>query len=200
MANALRGGKRSYSSKVRRSSLAHHVVICRLLTLSLFRGTAAALFPTWTPFLSKTLLGNFVEDGGAEGRDVSQGQWLANTQVMGWDGGGKPERFGAALDKLELPDPARRNPLDTGYAPPDFYTTVTQSVHTNPWEESGSGPTKNKKADFTSDFRLTGGLRTQADKEAYTDKWIKEQEFAPMRFRTQMNGVQLVKEGGIPRQ
>ena len=110
---------------------------------------------------------------------------------MGWDSGRRPSRFGAALYTEPLPT-AHRNPLDTGYAPPDFYSTVTRSVHSDPRQQATKAA-----GSFKSDFKLTGGLLTQGDKDRYVDTWIKDKEFASTRFRTAMNGVQLSKEGGI---
>jgi hypothetical protein len=71
MANALRGGKKSYGGR--------------------------------------TLIGNFVEDGAAEGRDTTSSQFSTTSMSQQYTVSTKPGRFGAGL-YYEKPDP-NANPL-----------------------------------------------------------------------------------------
>mmetsp|Transcript_44196 Transcript_44196/g.89254 ORF Transcript_44196/g.89254 Transcript_44196/m.89254 type:complete len:154 (-) Transcript_44196:223-684(-) len=151
MANALRGGKKSYGGK--------------------------------------TLIGNFVEDGAAEGRDITSTQFSTTAMSQQYDISSKPGRFGAGLFYEK---PNMSNPLSSNYESKDFYTSVSKAVHVDP--KSGT----NTK-DFTSDFHLKGGPKTQAEIEEYRATWTKEdQSNKERRFRTNMNGLCLSKPGVTP--
>jgi hypothetical protein len=135
----------------------------------------------------RTLIGNFVEDGAAEGRDIMCAQFSTTQMSQQFDVSAKPGRFGAGLyfEKADLSS----NPLKGTYTSPDFYTSVTKGVHVDP--RSGL----NTK-DFTTDFHLKGGLKTEADLESYRATWTKEdQSNKERRFRTNMNGLCLTKPG-----
>jgi len=73
MANALRGGKKSYGGK--------------------------------------TLIGNFVEDGAAEGRDITSTQFSTTAMSQQYDISSKPGRFGAGLfyEKPNMSNPLSVN-------------------------------------------------------------------------------------------
>ena len=56
------------------------------------------------------------------------------------------------------------------------------------------------KHEFSTDFKLSGGLKTEKEKEDYRTTWTQEDESnKTRRFRTTMNGVSLSKEGGVDR-
>lgn len=48
-------------------------------------------------FSGKTLIGNFVEDGGANGRNIASGQFTTVAMSMNYTLSGKPGMFGAGL-------------------------------------------------------------------------------------------------------
>ncbi len=142
-------------------------------------------------FSVKTLLGNFVEDGGPEGRDVSSLKFTTVARLANYDYGAKPGRFGASLDAVKID---RSNPLGGTYTSPDFYKTVTSSVHCDPT----SGLHTN---DFTTDFKLVGGPKSQEEVLKYRSEWTNEDDANKLRrFRTTNNGVQLSKYGGVKRE
>ena len=59
---------------------------------------------------SKTLIGNFVEDGAAEGRDITSGQFQTTTMGMNFDTSARPGRFGNRLHAQKPPAPGS-NPI-----------------------------------------------------------------------------------------
>mmetsp|Transcript_13766 Transcript_13766/g.16386 ORF Transcript_13766/g.16386 Transcript_13766/m.16386 type:complete len:165 (+) Transcript_13766:63-557(+) len=136
----------------------------------------------------RTLIANFVEDGAAEGRDISSAQFQTTSMKMNFDTSAQPGRFGAGL-YYEKPD-LSQNPTKGTYTSPDFYTSVTKSVHADPRSNDHT-------QDFKSDFKLTGGLKTEEELSQYIEQWTQENATTKQRrFRTTMNGVQIGKPGG----
>lgn len=54
-------------------------------------------------FSGRTLIGNFVEDGAADGRDIASSQFQTTSMKMNYDISKQPGRFGASL-YFEKPD------------------------------------------------------------------------------------------------
>ena len=70
--------------------------------------------------------------------------------------------------------------------------TVSKSAH--------GDPATAKPTEFSSDFKLKGGLKSEEDLEAYRSAWTKEDKSnRERRFQTNMNGLSLSKHGGIDR-
>jgi hypothetical protein len=84
----------------------------------------------------------------------------------------------------------KHHTIQGDYASPDFYTSVTKSVHVDP--KTGTPSTQ-----FKTEFKLQGGLKTKEEQENYIATWTKENASTRnRRFRTTMNGVQVGKPGG----
>ena len=69
-------------------------------------------------YSGRTLIGNFVEDGAAEGRDITSSQFQTNHMAMNYDTSSKPGRFGNSLYKEER---------QTGTSPYDVSSLLAQT-------------------------------------------------------------------------
>jgi hypothetical protein len=78
------------------------------------------------------------------------------------------------------------------YKSADFYLTVGKSMNQN--------PATAKPTEFSSDFKLKGGMKTEEEAIAYRNQWTKEDKSnRERRFQTNMNGLCLSKHGGLDR-
>ena len=79
-----------------------------------------------------------------------------------------------------------------------FVSNFHKSKRTPPYLVLRSSNSQPKE--FRSEFHLTGGLKTEEEKQAYRNAWTKEDESNKIRrFRTTMNGSGLSKPGGLDR-